>query len=346
MKKQQKINLILVAAVVAIVLFIVFNNNSGTSTINNTEDEYSFSVEDTASITKIEISSKEPDTVILTRDGSKWMVNGQFPARHDAVEVLLETFHGIRLRYFPRKNAINNILARMGSYGKEVKVYQGDVLAQHFIVGTDNLDQLGTYMMKVDASQPYAMHIPGFNGYLSSRFFTREDLWRDRTIFGTDNLDIRELRMEYGAIPEEGFKIVQDESSKLAVYDDSGLPIENFSSQRTRYLLGSVRTLKFEGAIIPSDEVWPKLDSIRNSIPVFELTLIDKDNQTKILRAHHVPAQEDTYDDNGRLMIWDPDRFYAFINDKQPVLIQAYAFENLLKTREYFLLPDASVSAN
>lgn len=335
MKKKSKVNLGLFLIAVAITAYIS-TRDFGTGSIDNTEESYNFSVEDTAAISRIEISSKEPDEVKLTRDGNRWLVNDKYPARQDAVEVLLETFYGLRLRYIPQDNAVDNILSRMASYGKEVKVYQGDELVQHFIVGTDNLDQLGTYMLKKDGEQPYAMDIPGFNGFLSSRFFTREDLWRDRTIFGTDNLNIRELTMEYGVVPQEGFRITQDENSSLAVFDDSGLPVDPFNAQHTRFYLGSIRTLKFEGAIIPTDEVWPKRDSVLNSLPVFELAVTDHENRTTTLKAFHVPADPDTYEDSGELMRWNPDRFYAFINDERFVLIQAYAFGNILKTKEYF----------
>jgi hypothetical protein len=33
------------------------------------------------------------------------------------------------------------------------------------------------------AKEPYVVHIPGFNGYLSSRFHCRESDWRDKNIF-------------------------------------------------------------------------------------------------------------------------------------------------------------------
>lgn len=337
--KKQLINLTLGTIVLFLGIFLLTRNHSGKSTVDDDRAAYDMAIEDTASVTKIQIISKEPDEVVLTRESNgQWIVNGKFPARHDAVEVLLETFYGVRLRNYPQQSAVENIFRRMASYGKEVKVWSGDELIQDFIVGTDNLDQLGTYMMKKGGDQPFAMHIPGFNGYLSSRFFTREDLWKDRTIFGTDNLDIRTLEMEYGIVPEESFTITQNEESQLNVKDNNGLNIDPFQSQHTRFYLGSIRTLKYEGAILEDEGAYAMRDSIGNSIPVFTLTVTDKNGKTTSLRAHHVFAKPDTYDDKNQPLQWDPDHFYAFINDEQFVLIQTYAFENILKTKEYFRL--------
>lgn len=338
MKKSNKINIGLLGIIVALAIFISTRNFGGKSTIEDGKQEYDMSIQDTASITKIVIESKEPDTVELTRVNGEWIVNGKYSARKDAVDVLLETFYGIDLRFYPQEAALENILTRMASYGKEVKVYKNDELIMNFIVGTDNLDQLGTYFLKKGGSTPYAMHIPGFNGYLSSRFFTREDLWKNRTIFGTDNLKIRSAKMEYGIVPEESFEIRQNENGDLTVFDNNGLAIEPFASQHTRFFLGAIRTLKYEGAILEDEKAYSKRDSISNSIPVFELSIVDDLGKKTTLRAHHVQAAPETIDDDGQLRKFDPDHFYAFINDEQFVLIQSYAFDNILKTKEYFKL--------
>ncbi len=341
MKKKSLINLGLLAVLAAGLLYILLSDDNGSSTLAGDGADYDFSIEDTSAVSKIVIISRDPDTATLKRMGSGWVIQtdqGDKPAREDAVDVLLETFHDIKLRNFPPKSAEQTILRRMAGYGKEVQVYQGDELVQNFIVGTDNNDMLGTYIMRKNGQQPYAMHIPQFNGYLSSRFFTREDLWRDRTIFGIADPDIKKVSMDYEYIPQEGFTIEQTPAGALSVYDNSGTAIEPFNSQHTRYLLASLRTLNYEGAIIDTDEVWPKKDSIINSIPVFELEVVPFEGEKMTLSAFHVPAEPDTYDDAGNLMRWDPDRFYAYISDGRFVLIQAYAFENILKTREYFNL--------
>lgn len=337
MNKKQRINLILILLLAAVGVFIATQNFDSDTTLNG-DIEYDFSIEDTAAVTKIIIATREPDSVVLERVDGGWMVNGEHRARPDAVDVLLETFHNIELRNFPAETAKQTVLRRMAGYGKFVKVYKGDELVHDFIVGTDQNDMLGTYMMKRDGTQPYAMHIPSFNGYLSSRFFVREDLWRNRIIFGWDDKDIQTVTMNYELIPQEGFRIEQTEEGALSVFDANDNPIEPYASQHTRYYLGSLRTLKFEGAIIEGEKAYAKMDSITSSIPVFELNAKKFDGEEIKLSAYHIRAEPDTYDDLGNLMLWDPDRFYAYLSDGRFVVIQTYAFENILKTKEYFIL--------
>lgn len=336
--KKKNTNLILLIAVFivgAITAFLMTNSNSK-STISDDKLEYDFSYQDTAAIDKIVLASKNRDTVVLTRVDNRWLVDGEHPARKDAVDVLLETFHGMELRHYVQKSAEQTVLRYMSGYGKSVQVYADGELVQDFIVGTDQNDQLGTYFMKRDGQRPFAIHIPHFNGFLSTRFFIDNIAWRNRDIFGYNDANIKEATMEYSLVPQEGYKITQTEDGKLAVYDNADLPIEPFNAQHTRYLLGVLRTLKYEGHIKESEGAYAKKDSITSSIPVFELTVSTFDGESKTLSAYYMPAEPDTYDNEGNLRLWDPDRFYAYISDGRFVVIQTYAMDNVLKTREYF----------
>ncbi len=339
MKKKQLINIGLFGILIAGGLFLAFQDFDSKSTLRDDEMAYDMAIEDTASITKIVIATRNTqDTATLERTDKGWIVNGQYPARKGAVDELLLTFHDMELRNFPQESAKQTIFSRMMGYGKSVRVYSGDEMVRDIIIGTDQNDLLGTYMMKRSSSTPVAMHIPKLNGYLSSRFFVREYLWRDRTIFGWEDEDISEVIMEYGVIPGESYRIEQTEDNKLIVHDASDLVIEEYDAQHTRYLLNSIRTLQYEGSIIEGEKAYAKMDSITSTIPVFELTVKRFDGEEKTISAYHVPAAPDTYDDLGNPMQFDPDRFYAKISDGRFVLIQEYAFSNVLKTREYFIL--------
>lgn len=338
MKKKQLINLIIFAILVAGGIFLAFQDFDSSSTLGDDELAYDMAIEDTAAVTKFVIINREPDTAILERTNNGWIVNGKYPARQGSVDEVLRTLHLMELRNFPTEAARETVLRRMAGYGRTLQVYVGDELVRDIIIGTQQNDGLGTWMMKRNARTPVAMHVPSENAFLESRFFAREDLWRNRIIFGWPDTEIAEMTMDYQLVPQEGYRIVQTEDSKLAVYDDANIPIEPFDSQHARYLLGSLRTLRYEGAIIETDEAFAKQDSIINSVPVFEMTLKNFDGETKKLSAFHVPAAPDEYDDMGNPRKYDVDRFYAKISDGRFVLIQTYAFENVLKTREYFNL--------
>ena len=139
--------------------------------------QYDFAVADASQITKVVISDKQPSTVVLERIGDRWVVGEeQWPVRPDAIEVLLETLRKVTLKHFVQQSAVEQVNQRMEVYGRWVEVYAGDQLIKNYIVGTETPDMLGTYYKMAGSDLPFAVYIQGFNGYLTTRFFTEENL--------------------------------------------------------------------------------------------------------------------------------------------------------------------------
>ena len=139
-----KKNIILVIVVIVlggIGVYLATSSNSKTST--SAVSEYDFAIPDTASITRIEISDKKPSAITLSRVNGVWMVNEKAPARVDAINVLLETFHHIAMKSYVPKEARKTVMKRMDVFGKHVNVYAGDKLLKSFYVGTETSDMLG-----------------------------------------------------------------------------------------------------------------------------------------------------------------------------------------------------------
>jgi hypothetical protein len=95
----------------------------------------------------------------------------------------------------------------------------------------------------------------------------------------------------------------------------------------------SLQTLKYEGAIISSDNVWVKKDSIFASTPAFELLVSTADGQQLRTRAFYKKPEGQQQAADGTVHVWDPDRFYAELPDGRMALIQRYGWRNLLKLR-------------
>tara|TARA_B100000767_G_C19775053_1_gene542105 strand:- start:1841 stop:2845 length:1005 start_codon:yes stop_codon:yes gene_type:complete len=297
------------------------------------DDYYDFSLNDTSSITKILIWDKSPDTVFLSRQkNNQWIVNNSFKARPDAIEVLLETIYRIRLRNFPQKSALPRILKTMATYGKHVDLYIDNKIVKSFTVGTETPDQLGTYMLMDDFETPVATHIPGFNGYLSSRFFIREDLWRKREIWPYEK-EIISVEVSY---PDStSFKLIK-ENNQFSLIGPSGINLSADDMSSQAFLKG-IRKAQYEGMIIPTDKAWDKSDSIQLTPPVgiFKVTYID--GNIIEMKIHRVPGGPDWLDSEGRPQRYDPDRYYAFISDGRFVLTQRFGLQHVLKSYRAFL---------
>lgn len=328
---KKSLTIILGVILAAVAAYLYFGKANNKSTLDSKED-YSFTIKDTASIQKIIIRDKRPTEVTLVRGSDHWVLNDKYKAREDAVEVLLQTLYQMTLKNFVEAKSQDAVLKNMAVYGKEVLVYgENGKEIKHFYVGTNTANDMGTFMLMYNASKPYAVYIPGLNGYLSGRFFSEEHLWRDRTLFGVKGHEIKSVELTYTEQPEKSFLLEANQAGIADVKDYLGNTTE-VNPQRVAAFVQGISRVSYEGLIIESDEVWSKKDSIANSIPVFSLNL-EKQNGEKIeLKGYHINAAEGELDINGEPLKWDADRLYGIVSDGRFVLIQYFGMSKVLKT--------------
>ena len=304
--------------------------------------QYDFAIADTASITKIVISDKKPSQVVLQRTDNGWLVDGQHPVRKDAIEVLLETLGSVTLKNFVSKSAVPAVNQRMEVYGKWVEVYSGDELVKSYIVGTETPDMLGTYYRMVDSELPFSVYIQGFNGYLTTRFFTEPSMWRDRTIYGLAPGQIESIEMNVNG-PEgffwmitrkegDGLNAPANDASSWSLVGGEFEPLPYSSPQLLYSAVAAVRTLKYEGAVVSTDNIWEKKDSIFSSTPAFSFYVHTTDGAILETRAFYKKTEGILVGEDGTPHEWDPDRFYAELPDGRMALIQRYGWRNLMLT--------------
>ena len=293
--------------------------------------QYDFAVKDTAAITKIIIRDKQPSEVILQRGPSGWYVGNGHSVRHDAMEVLLETVSEVILKNFVAKSAVEAVNQRMNVYGKWVEIYKGEELVKSYIVGTETPDMLGTYFKMVGSDLPFSVYIQGFNGYLTTRFFTEESMWRNRTIYGVKEQNIARLEMKVPGAEGFSWSIEKEATDSLWSLKGSDGQIVPANAQNLQATVASIRTLKYEGAIIPSDNIYAKKDSIFSATPAFTLQVIQTSGDTLSTRAFYKKPEGILIGEDGLPHQWDPDRFYAELPDGRMALIQRYAWRNLMR---------------
>mgnify|MGYP006863474409 FL=1 len=85
------------------------------------------------------------------------------------------------------------------------------------------------------------------------------------------------------------------------------------------------------------------IDSIMQSHPMFDVTLVDDNNDTTYIITYmkgelSEEIRDETYNE---LLPDDRDRFYALINDGEDfVLMQYYVFDKIIKPLSYFKTTD------
>jgi len=283
------------------------------------------------------------------------MLDNRFAANTKVVDFLLSTMKKLRVKTPVPLSVRNSVISRLASIGTKVEVYQEEYrinlfnrykffkhekLTKVFYVGDATQDNQGTYMIIDDAENPYVVFIPGFRGFLYTRFSALPDDWKSHVVFSKKLSDIKSVSLKFVKEPENSFKVdVIDSRGNYAVtqlYDGSVL--ESYDTLRLLNFLTSFTDLRYETRM--NNLMTPmKLDSIINSPPLYELTLIDKFDDTtytRMFKKHSISEEiANAYD---VLVPIDHDRFYALINGGDDfVLMQYYVFDRVLYPLSHYL---------
>lgn len=331
-KISMKKNLLILIGLIILSLlgYYLLKQNNSRNTLSDLEAEYSFTIEDTASIDRIVISDKSPRKVDMQKVDGIWQLNGK-KIRKDVIEVLLETFRRMEMRNFVEEMAKEEVIRRMATYAKEVVIYSNGKETKHFFVGTDTPDQMATYMMMDGGSQAYAVHIPGFNGYLSSRFITVEELLFDRTLFPITSNEIRLFSLNYSSVPENSFEIQVDgdKASLKRLKEGSWKDVASDPKFLELYLKQIVK-LNYEGAIVESDPIYARKDSLLAVTPMMEFKLESTSGESFNLKAYQIKSAENEVDALGNPREFDPDRLHGILSDGRMVLLQYFGLRDAL----------------
>ncbi len=309
--------------------FISYNLLNKETSITRT-DRRDFAIADTSNIVKVVLTSKMPETATVERKSDNyWTVNGEYKARKAAVFYLLKTLQRMEIAHPVPLTMRDNVLGNLAVHAIKVQIFLKDGTQKTVYVGGENQELSATFMMLQNATDPYAVHIPGFKGYLSGRFFTAEYMWRDKTVINCDNLDLNSVSMRYYSpkMKKESFKLTKKEDRSFELSNYAETETLNINPSKLQTYLGSFRKLNSEGFISGSLNV----DSILKVKPVFDLIVRNnKDEQTQVT-AYYKKARDGQQVD-GDVTMRDPERMYAHINKEDWVIIQLNSFGRVMKS--------------
>ncbi len=332
MKKNRIIiGLIVVLGIVAVILISRHSNSSIKRELRD------FAVEDTASVDRIFMVKKDMQQVMLTRVGDHWMVNDRFVVRNDAIDVLLKTLNRLRVKSPVSTSMLDNAVRMLATRNTKVEVYHKNKLMKTIYVGGPTQDQMGTFMMLEGSSVPFIVHIPGFVGYLSSRFFVEEIGWRSTSIFNYNFNDIKSVAIDNPEDPKQSFKVASAGSNGYSVSSPFGEPLpRELDTVAVRYYISKFEKVNLE---FFSDSLPQRTrDSLLPARPYRVITLEDRAGSVRKVTAWRRPANG-KLDPDGNPLIWDDERMWALIDNKTWVVIQYYVFNPLFVNLKYFEKP-------
>ncbi len=329
----------LIGLVILVILgtfaFVVFKQK-GTGTIK--PDLHDFAVKDTASVTKIFLADKTGQKVLLERQSTtEWVVDKNYKARKDAMDVLLKTISRVEMKAPVANTAHDNIVKLLAGKSTKVEVYQGDKKVKTYYVGDATKDNMGTYMLIEGSRTPFICHIPGFNGYLSSRYLTRSLEWRDSEIFANRLPQIAEVKVEFHQNPQKSYRITHSSERIVQLFNGAEQIVPNMDTVFVKRYLLNYKNIRFEG-IQPYNQ--ERVDSISQSEPYFTISVTDPKGATKTVTAYQIPANPGSLDIDGNPLKWDTDRMHGIINGSKTevALIQYFSFDRLTAPIESLLI--------
>jgi len=342
--RRSSLLLIAVLALLAGISFYLATNKDKTSTVD--KESRDFKVEDTAAVTKIFLANKNGDQSTVEKTEKGWVVNNKYVCRPEAIKNLLYTMKVMEVKSPVAKAAKPNILKAMSAQSIKVEVYRGNELIKQYYIGSENQYNDGTYMLLTDIEtgrnyeEPYLLHIPGFNGFLSTRFIVKENEWRDRTVAAFTPPQLREIKVENGEYPDSSFTI-QLKSTNDFVLTGRNVVALPFDELKMKQYIAYFQNLQYEG-LLESDNK-RLTDSLKNVIAYYTISITDKNDKKTVmdfLRKKSTPELNQKYDFD---YVYDPDRLYLrFNNDQEYAVIQYFVFGKVLQTYKYFQ-PQSSV---
>jgi hypothetical protein len=337
--KKNRLAIVLVIMLSSASFWLIQNNRKGT--INKAMRD--FAVADTSTINKIFLADKEGNQITLERKTNEpWMLNGKYLARPDVVQNLLETIKRLDVKEPVSKSASDNIIKRLAAKAVRCEIFQNNKLAKAYYVGTETPDQLGTYMVMINPEtmkameRPFIIWITGFNGYLTTRYLTNEKEWRDRTVFQYNPADIINVKLEAPYNPENNYELTINGNNNYHLKlsnQNKEIQADTLAVKRFLSYFQQINFESFETFLKPKS-----IDSLLQSKPINILTVTDKNGvQNKLTFYNRKAPRTGTVDNEGKEVIFDPNRMDAYMHQtNEMVIVQYYVFGKLMPPSDYF----------
>lgn len=323
------------------VWYFLFSDKSGS--LFRSQDA-NFEIHDTASIGKIFISRNDASTTIkLERKAEGWVLNDTYPVLASTLNQLMSTLYNQKAVYpVPDVNRDGVIRSLIGG-GIKTEIYdKSGRRIRCFYVGGEVRGFAGTSMLMDGSERPYVVQIPGFDGYLTTRYSVDPGMWRDRMVFDIPAEQIEKVQIRYPHEPLNSFTVIQ-KGGKLSVELDSSLKFQSaMNERRVRSFLGFFTKIYSEGyasGMIDLDTIVKQMPE-KGSIEVWGAK-----GYHQFVRLIYFPIDQRSKQANDAVPSMDnnfhTDRFFAILNNgADTATIQTQTLEKILRRGYEFYTPD------
>jgi hypothetical protein len=300
------------------------------------EQSFSKSFDVDENIDKIFLVDMMGNQILLSKEDNKlWLLDGKHKIRKDAIKNLLETIKKVKIKAPVPMKQQERIQKGIAAEGIKVEIYEEGKQIQQYYVGGSTQDHKGTYMYHEGLGKAYITHIPGFIGYLTPRYFTDYDQWRDRTVIEAEKKKIKKISIKYRE--DTNLSSFELNLKPLSLFiNQKEIDLENINTEAIESYLNFFKHLELEGY----ENQYKKKDSVLSTPPFCILEIANEGNIDKF-DCYNLPLSNRSklqYDQKGNAMKYDIDRLLVNINNGRDFgMIQMFVFGEILREPEDFL---------
>lgn len=323
-------------ALLLIVASVVYLLNQPSDQLSN-EDERDFAIKSIEKITKIHLANTNGDEVYLVKtDDGKWLVNNQYIARENRIDLLLHTAENIAVQQKVPASKMQRVLKNLATDNIIAEFYEGDEIVKTYYVGKANGQSTGTYMLLKNpnngknASTPYLTYLLGFQGYLTPRYEPHPKTWRNLNLLYYPKLAIGKVNLTYPNEPQKSFELKLQEN-KYELFQN-GQVIEADQTMIKKYLL-NFKNVNAERIITNADSL---KSAITSETPWFVLKVENLLGKSTTIKGYKKKMPLGAKNAAGIPLFFDPDRFYGICFDNELSVLQYYVFDPLIVPIDLF----------
>ena len=355
---KNKRNILILSAtlalgLVALLLVLLLNRHS-------TLDD--FAVKNPENITRIFMADNNGHRVLLTHNpddasDSAWTVDEKYYASTPNIDMLISTLTDMRIRERVNRAALPSVLEdlsvnhvkvevyqmvhRIDWFGGKLKLFPHEKKTATYFVGHETRDMMGSYILRDGDKEPYVIYKPGLRGMVNTRFIADPIPWRSHRIMNTDVKNIERVELDIKASPDQSFAVVRNGEGFDFEYGSPATKASYFDTARVAQMLSSFTNLNFDEYAIAVPQV--EIDSVFSKTPKTILTVTERagrQHEIKTYVKYSNPNDIKAMPDTAMYEVFDLNRLYAVIDNKDTVLIQYFVFDNILQPASFFLGKD------
>lgn len=286
----------------------------------NANKDKIFKVDDFEKVTKIEILDKSGEQLSMKKVGSDWILNDKYLVNMHLFKDVREALEKMKVVSPVAKVAKENVIFEMMQHAIKVSVYEGkDKPSKVFYVGGPNVSNTASNMFLEFDGKPaqkiYQVGLPGFKGYLTTRFLVNEADWRSKEIFNYSPQEFKKIEFNYVNKEENtDFSLEKNDDDYTLSFNEQTIEHTDLNEENIiNYILQLRNKLVLDYSFQKAEDVAMK-DSLLRVNKFAEMKIIDAEDNEQLLTLVNMPVNQGSsklYDENGDPMKLDIDYKYV-----------------------------------